>query len=168
MAQEKAVLEQCRTDAQSCPAHAAHPIVTATREQATTVPLGSSEALSVGDSVIAVGSPMSLASSVTLGIVSALYQRIRTGRGQWVQSSLLHAMIAMCDFQAARYLIAGEVPPQAGNDHPTGIPTGVFRTADGHINIAASGQRMFRRLCKALALRRGRRRREALRRRRLP
>ena len=56
----------------------------------------------------------------------------------------------MLDFQAARWLIDGEIPPQAGNDHPTGIPTGVFTTADGHINIAASGQTMYRRLCTAI------------------
>ena len=68
-------------------------------------------------------------------------------RGQWVHTSLLQAMVTMLDFQAARWLIDGEIPPQAGNDHPTGIPTGVFTTADGHINIAASGQTMFRRLC---------------------
>ena len=56
-----------------------------------------------------------------------------------MQTSLLEAQIAMLDFQAARWLIKGEVPKQDGNDHPTGIPTGVFQTADGHINIAASG-----------------------------
>src|SRR2546428_11678814 len=58
-------------------------------------------------------------------------------------------MVTMLDFQAARWLIDGEIPPQAGNDHPTGIPTGVFTTADGHITIAASGQTMYRRLCQA-------------------
>src|SRR5439155_249975 len=72
------------------------------------------------------------------------------GRGQWVHTSLLQAMVTMLDFQAARWLIDGAIPPQAGNDHPTGIPTGVFTTADGHINIAASGQTMFRRLCAAI------------------
>jgi formyl-CoA transferase len=56
----------------------------------------------------------------------------------------------MLDFQAARWLIDGEIAPQAGNDHPTGIPTGVFTTSDGHINIAASGQTMYRRLCTAI------------------
>jgi crotonobetainyl-CoA:carnitine CoA-transferase CaiB-like acyl-CoA transferase len=61
-------------------------------------------------------------------------------------------MVTMLDFQAARWLIGKEIPPQAGNDHPTNIPTGVFRTADGHINIAASGQTMFRRLCQALGI----------------
>ena len=65
-------------------------------------------------------------------------------------AALLEAMVTMLDFQAARWLIDGAIPPQAGNDHPTSIPTGVFRTSDGHINIAASGQHMFRRLCEAL------------------
>jgi formyl-CoA transferase len=67
-----------------------------------------------------------------------------------VHTSLLEAQIAMLDFQAARWLIDGEVPPQAGNDHPTGIPTGVFPTSDGQINIAAANGRLFRRLCDAL------------------
>src|SRR5256712_727522 len=84
------------------------------------------------------------------GILVALIDRERSGRGQWVHTSLLQAMVTMLDFQAARWLIDGAIPPQAGNDHPTGIPTGVFTTADGDINIAASGQTMFRRLCAAL------------------
>ncbi|GAN77421.1 CaiB/BaiF CoA transferase family protein [Acidisphaera rubrifaciens] len=85
-----------------------------------------------------------------LGILVALLEREVSGEGQWVQSSLLAAQIAMLDFQASRWLLGGEVPPQAGNDHPTSIPTGVFATADGHINIAASGDAIFRRLCDAL------------------
>lgn len=84
------------------------------------------------------------------GILVALIEREHSGRGQWVHTSLLQAMVTMLDFQAARWLIDGEIPPQAGNDHPTGIPTGVFTTADGHINIAASGQVMYRRLCEAI------------------
>ncbi len=84
------------------------------------------------------------------GILVALLERETSGRGQWVHTSLLEAMVTMLDFQAARWLIDGEIPPQAGNDHPTGIPTGVFTTADGHINIAASGQVMYRRLCEAI------------------
>ncbi len=84
------------------------------------------------------------------GILTALLEREASGRGQWVRVSLLQAMIALLDFQAARWLIAGEVPQQMGNDHPTGIPTGVFPTADGYINIAASEQSMWARLCKAL------------------
>ncbi len=85
-----------------------------------------------------------------MGILVALLEREQSGRGQWVQSSLLGAQIAMLDFQAARWTIAGEIPEQAGNDHPTSIPTGVFATADGHINIAAAGNEIYRRLCSAL------------------
>ena len=85
-----------------------------------------------------------------LGILTALLEREETGEGQWVNVSLLSAMIAMLDFQAARYLMKGEVPAQAGNDHPTSIPTGVFPVADGYINIAATGQVMWERLCNAL------------------
>jgi formyl-CoA transferase len=85
-----------------------------------------------------------------LGTMVALLEREVSGEGQWVRSSLLQAEIAMLDFQAARWLIGKEVPPQAGNDHPTGIPTGVFPTSDGHMNIAASNRHMFKRLCGAL------------------
>jgi formyl-CoA transferase len=85
-----------------------------------------------------------------MGILVALLEREESGEGQWVQSSLLAAQIAMLDFQAARWLLAGEVPEQAGNNHPTAIPTGVFATADGHINIAASGPELFARFCKAV------------------
>jgi formyl-CoA transferase len=86
------------------------------------------------------------------GILVALLEREQSGRGQWVHTSLLEAMIRMLDFQASRWTVGKEIPPQAGNDHPTGIPTGVFRTADGHMNIAASGQTMYRRLCEALGV----------------
>jgi len=78
------------------------------------------------------------------GVMAALIERERSGEGQWVHTSLLEAMIAMLDFQATRWLIGGEVPPQAGNDHPTGFPTGVFPASDGVINVAATGDRMFR------------------------
>ena len=86
---------------------------------------------------------------LSFGIVLALLNRERTGEGQWVHTSLLQALIAMTDFQAARWLVSQEIPPQAGNNHPTAIPTGVFKTADGYINIAASGQ-LYERLCRAL------------------
>src|SRR5690242_1806052 len=85
-----------------------------------------------------------------MGILVALLEREESGEGQWVQCSLLGAQIAMLDFQAARWLMAKEVPGQAGNNHPTSIPTGVFKTADGHINIAAAGEEIYHRLCKAL------------------
>ena len=77
------------------------------------------------------------------GIMLALLERERTGKGQWVQTSLLQAQVFMLDFQASRWLMDKEVPPQAGNDHPTSIPTGVFKTSDGHINIAVAGQKMW-------------------------
>ncbi len=88
--------------------------------------------------------------SCALGILTALLEREVTGEGQWVQASLLQAQIFMLDFQAARWLLEKEVPPQAGNNHPTSIPTGVFRTADGHINIASAGEAIWQRLCKAI------------------
>ena len=85
-----------------------------------------------------------------IGILIALLERESSGEGQWVQTSLLESQVSMLDFQAARWLIGGEVPPQAGNNHPTSIPTGVYPCTDGDINIAAGGQAMFERLCKAL------------------
>ena len=84
------------------------------------------------------------------GVLLALYEREKSGCGQWVTTSLLAAQVFMLDFQAARWLNTGEVPEQAGNNHPTYIPTGVFQTSDGFINIAASGQKMWERLCAAL------------------
>ena len=72
------------------------------------------------------------------GILVALHERARSGEGQWVTTSLLEALIGMLDFQAARFLVEGEVAGQAGNHHPTLAPMGVFPTADGHINIAAT------------------------------
>jgi crotonobetainyl-CoA:carnitine CoA-transferase CaiB-like acyl-CoA transferase len=82
-----------------------------------------------------------------LGILTALYEREHSGRGQWVQSSLLQAGIALLDFQAARYTMKGEVPGQVGNDHPTSMPTSAYKTADGYINVAASGDGMWKRIC---------------------
>ncbi len=84
------------------------------------------------------------------GVLLALLEREVSGQGQWVQTSLLEAMIQMMDFQAARYLKDGEVPVQQGNNHPTNSPTGVFETADGSINIQASPQHLFRRLAETL------------------
>jgi formyl-CoA transferase len=84
------------------------------------------------------------------GVLVALLERETSGKGQWVQTSLLQAQIFMLDFQAARWLQAGEVPKQAGNNHPTSIPTGVFPTADGYMNIAATGQRIWQRFAMAL------------------
>ena len=85
-----------------------------------------------------------------LGIMTALLERQHSGKGQWVQSSLLHSAIALMDFQAARYLVKGEVPGQVGNDHPTSMPTSAYKTADGYINVGASGDGMWQRVCKAI------------------
>ncbi len=84
------------------------------------------------------------------GIMVALLEREQSGEGQWVDSSLLAAQIFMLDFQAARWLMDKDVAPQAGNNHPTSIPTGVFETKDGYINIAATGQVIWERFCKAM------------------
>ena len=73
----------------------------------------------------------------------------RSGEGQWVSTSLIEAQIFMLDFQAARYLIKGEVAGQEGNNHPTGAGTGMFKTVDGYINIAASGDSLWEHFCKA-------------------
>lgn len=108
-----------------------------------------------GQGPVRVGIPIAdLTSGLLLAqaMILALYERERTGKGQWVHTSLIEAQIFMLDFQAARWLIAGEVPKQAGNDHPTGIPTGVFPTSDGHINIAASGDNLWVRCCEALGV----------------
>ncbi|MBO0682498.1 MAG: CoA transferase [Candidatus Dormibacteraeota bacterium] len=87
---------------------------------------------------------------LAVGILVALHQRERTGEGQWVQTSLLEAMVAMMDFQAARWTIGGEVPPQEGNNHPTNVPMGCFQTADGHVNVAGAGGRLWERFCEAI------------------
>ena len=84
-----------------------------------------------------------------MGILTALLERDVSGQGQWVQTSLLQAQIFMLDFQGSRWLINKEVAKQAGNNHPTSIPTGVFKTADGHINIASTGSTIWARFCKA-------------------
>lgn len=82
-----------------------------------------------------------------LGIMTALLEREVSGRGQWVQSSLLHAMIAMMDFQAARWTNDHDEPTPAGNDHPTSSPMGLFEGSDGSFNLGASGDGNWRRLC---------------------
>jgi crotonobetainyl-CoA:carnitine CoA-transferase CaiB-like acyl-CoA transferase len=106
-----------------------------------------------GQGPVRVGIPIADLSAglfCALGIMVALLERETSGEGQWVNTSLLQAQIFMLDFQAARWLQAREVPKQAGNNHPTSIPTGVFKTRDGHINIASTGQVMWERLCNAI------------------
>lgn len=86
------------------------------------------------------------------GILAALLEREVSGEGQWVTTSLLEAQIAMMDFQAARWLMKGEIPGQVGNDHPTYTPMGVFPTADGHMNIAVLGTPMWTKFCALLGI----------------
>jgi crotonobetainyl-CoA:carnitine CoA-transferase CaiB-like acyl-CoA transferase len=85
-----------------------------------------------------------------MGVLLALIERQRSGRGQWVHSSLLQAQVALLDFQAARWLMAGEVAGQAGNNHPTAITTGLFPTADDPINVCADPQPMWQRFCEVV------------------
>ncbi len=84
------------------------------------------------------------------GILIALMERQRSGKGQWIQTSLLQAQVFMLDFQAARYLMDGDIPKQAGNNHPTSIPTGVFRTADGYMNLAVTGNNIWTRFAETM------------------
>src|SRR5499425_3120316 len=105
-----------------------------------------------GQGPVRVGIPVADLSAglfCALGILVALLEREKSKKGQYVATSLLEAQIFMLDFQAARWLIGGEVPAQAGNNHPTSIPTGVFKTADGHINIASTGSKIWARFCNA-------------------
>ena len=84
------------------------------------------------------------------GILVALLEREASGRGQWVHTSLLEAMVYMMDFQTARWTIDGEIPKQAGNFHPTSIPTGVYKARDGYMNIAVFGSKIWERFCQIL------------------
>ena len=85
------------------------------------------------------------------GILIALIEREKSGRGQWLHTSLLQAQIAMLDFQAARYLSEGEVAPQVGNDHPTSVPTSLYPCSDGWANIAVSGDVIWKRFANAMS-----------------
>jgi len=85
-----------------------------------------------------------------LGIMTALLERESSGEGQWVQSNLLQAGLQLLDFQAARYTMSGDVPQQVGNDHPTSMPTSAYKTADGYMNVAATGTKMWQRVCESI------------------
>jgi len=85
-----------------------------------------------------------------LGILTALLEREKSGEGQWLHTSLLQAQAFMLDFQAARWLMEGELAGQVGNEHPTSVPTNRYETSDGAINIAVAGEVTWQRFCKAL------------------
>jgi formyl-CoA transferase len=84
------------------------------------------------------------------GVLVALLERGASGKGQWLHTSLLEAMVYMMDFQTSRWLIDGEIPGQAGNYHPTSIPTGVYKARDGYMNIAVFGSKIWERFCEIL------------------
>jgi crotonobetainyl-CoA:carnitine CoA-transferase CaiB-like acyl-CoA transferase len=89
---------------------------------------------------------------LAVGILVALHERERTGRGRWVRTSLLESMIAMMDFQAARWTMSGEVPEPQGNHHPTLVPMGCYASADGYVNIAGPSGRLLRSFCEAIGV----------------
>jgi formyl-CoA transferase len=106
-----------------------------------------------GHGFVRVGIPvadLTAGNLLALAVMMALFDRVKTGRGRWVHTSLLEVMVFMLDFQASRWLLAGQVAGQAGNDHPTSIPTGVYPTADTPITLAAPSPRMWDRFCDAL------------------
>jgi formyl-CoA transferase len=87
-----------------------------------------------------------------MGILVALLERQRSGRGQHVTTSLLEALTGSLSFQAAKYLNTGEVPPPVGNHHPLTAPMGVYRAQDGFLNLAVGNDEMWRRLCRVLGV----------------
>ena len=87
---------------------------------------------------------------LAVGILVALHERERTGIGRWVHTSLLESMIGMLDFQAARWTVNHVVPPQAGNDHPTNLPMGMYASSDGYLNIAAPWPHLWVKFCEAI------------------
>jgi len=106
-----------------------------------------------GDGPVRVGIPIAdLCAGIfaAQGILVALLERGASGKGQWLHTSLLESMVYMMDFQSARWLTDGEIPGQAGNYHPTSIPTGVYKARDGYMNIAVFGSRIWERFCQIL------------------
>ncbi len=106
-----------------------------------------------GDGPMRAGIPIADLSAgyfCAIAILAALLDRQRSGVGDWVHTSLLQAQIAMLDFQAVQWLVSGQVPGQNGNEHPMTVPTAVYPTQDGHLNVAAIGNNMWRRMCTAM------------------
>ncbi|ETF04006.1 CoA-transferase [Advenella kashmirensis W13003] len=108
-----------------------------------------------GDAPMRVGIPIAdLCAGIfaAQGILVALLEREASGKGQWLHTSLFESMIYMMDFQTSRFLIDGEVAKQAGNYHPTSIPTGVYKARDGYMNIAVFGSKIWERFCNILGM----------------
>ncbi len=87
---------------------------------------------------------------LAIGVLVAVHERQRTGTGRWVHTSLLESMIGLLDFQAARWTVKRDVAPQAGNDHPTLRPMGLYPTADGHLNVAAAWGQLWTNFCEVI------------------
>jgi crotonobetainyl-CoA:carnitine CoA-transferase CaiB-like acyl-CoA transferase len=107
----------------------------------------------LGDGPMRVGIPIAdLCAGIfaAQGVLVALLERDASGKGQWIHTSLLESMVYMMDFQNSRWLIDGDIPTQAGNYHPTSIPTGVYKAKDGYMNIAVFGSKIWERFCEIL------------------
>jgi crotonobetainyl-CoA:carnitine CoA-transferase CaiB-like acyl-CoA transferase len=85
-----------------------------------------------------------------MGILLAVIERVNSGKGQWVQTSLLASQIHLLDYQAMRWLMDKHVPVQTGNDHPSIAPTGVYQSLDGYFSIATAGEEIYLRFCRAI------------------
>lgn len=86
------------------------------------------------------------------GILAALYERSRTGKGQRVDCSLMASMMTLMSYQAQKYLSLNEIPGQDGNDHPLMFPQGTFMAADGPVTIASGNEKMWSTLCEVVEL----------------
>ncbi len=86
----------------------------------------------------------------TYGILSALYARERTGKGQWVTTSILEATVGILTLQAGKYFATGQPPGPAGNHHPVISPYGVYRTKDKPVNIAVGTETMWKNFCRVI------------------
>jgi len=81
------------------------------------------------------------------GVLAALQERERTGRGQVVRASLLAAVVGVHAFQGTKWTVAGQVGEAAGNHHPSICPYGLFETADGAVQIAVGSEGLWKRFC---------------------
>lgn len=85
-------------------------------------------------------------------IVNALYHRLRTGEGQYIDTSMLGAQVALLTYYAVGYFATGEVPARQGNRHQTVTPYDTFQTSDGHVNVAIGNDSLWRRFCQVFGL----------------
>jgi CoA:oxalate CoA-transferase len=98
--------------------------------------------VAIGDSVAGI--------FAAYGVLAALFEREKSGLGQFIETSLLEGLVALLGFQAGKYFATGETPLPQGNDHATIAPYGTYRTKDGYMNIAAGTEKMWEKLCEIL------------------